>query len=81
MYQRLFASIGFGWTVRATGFITLALCGVTVMTVSSNLKTPRQSMPWFDVKMFRDFKFMLLVTGSIPICLGTLASCALLATP
>ena len=78
MYQQLFARVGFAWTVRISGFVTLALCGVAIATVSSNLSRPRERMPWLDTKIFRDLTFVLLVVGSLFICLGariiTLAS-------
>ncbi|KAH9919152.1 MFS general substrate transporter [Epithele typhae] len=74
MYQQLFAHVGFAWTVRITGFATLALCGIALAMVSSNLpkapKAQRESAPILDLKIFRDFTFMLIVVGSILICLG-----------
>ena len=70
MYQQLFARLGFAWTVRITGFVTLALCTFAILAVSSNLSAPAQSAPWLDTKIFRDTSFMLVVIGSILICLG-----------
>ncbi|KAH9919157.1 MFS general substrate transporter [Epithele typhae] len=52
MYQQLFAHVGFAWTVRITGFATLALCGIAIAMI------------------FRDFTFMLVIVGSILVCLG-----------
>ena len=71
MYQHLFVRLGFAWTVRITGFVTLVLCVFAICTVSSNLAAPSHSAPWLDMKMFRDVTFMLVVIGSIFICLGT----------
>ena len=71
MYQQLFARVGFAWTVRITGFVTLALGAVAVATVSSTLKTPRESAPLFDRNMFRDPTYMLVLVGSTLVCLGT----------
>ena len=65
MYQQLFARVGYAWTVRITGFVTLALCALAVLTVSSHLDKPRESGPWLDTRIFRDLTFMLLVLGSI----------------
>ena len=79
MYQQLFARLGFAWTVRITGFVTLALCTFAILAVSSNLSAPTLSAPWLDTKIFRDTSFMLVVVGSILICLG-LFSCPLIDT-
>lgn len=76
MYQQLFARLGFAWTVRITGFVTLALCTFAILAVSSNLSVPSQSASWLDVKMFRDFPFILVILGSILICLGQLFATA-----
>lgn len=70
IYQRLFPRIGFGWTVRATGFITMALCAVAIFTVSSNIKAKRKSMGWLETRFFRDSTFMLVVMAGILTCLG-----------
>ncbi|TBU55768.1 MFS general substrate transporter [Dichomitus squalens] len=70
MYQVLFSRLGFAWTVRITGFITLALCGVAIATVTSNISTPTQSQPWLNTRMFRDLPYILVIIGSILICLG-----------
>ena len=70
IYQRLFPRIGFGWTVRATGFITMALCAVAIFTVSSNIKAKKKSMGWLETRFFRDSTFMLVVMAGILTCLG-----------
>ncbi|KAI0738828.1 MFS general substrate transporter [Daedaleopsis nitida] len=70
MYQHLFIRLGFAWTVRITGFVTLGLCIFAIWAVSSNFAAPTHSAPWLDMKMFRDMPFVLVVIGSIFICLG-----------
>ena len=70
MYQALFTQLGFAWTVRITGFVTLALCGIAIVTVKSNLSTPTQSQPWLNMRMFRDLPYVLVIIGSVLICLG-----------
>ena len=70
MYQALFTRLGFAWTVRITGFVTLALCGIAIVTVKSNLSTPTQRQPWLNTRMFRDLPYILVITGSVLICLG-----------
>ncbi|PIL34880.1 MFS general substrate transporter [Ganoderma sinense ZZ0214-1] len=70
MYQALFTRLGFAWTVRITGFVTLVLCGIAIVTVKSNLSTPTQSQPWLNLRMFRDLPYILVIIGSVLICLG-----------
>ncbi|KAH9849494.1 MFS general substrate transporter [Lenzites betulinus] len=70
MYQQLFIKVGFAWTVRISGFISLVLCGVAVATVTSRLAKRQQDTPWFDPRVFRDAPFRLVVAGSILISFG-----------
>ncbi|KAI0350173.1 MFS general substrate transporter [Trametes cingulata] len=71
MYQQLFNRVGFAWTVRISGFLSLALCGVAVALITSRLSTPQDSdAPWFDTKVFRDAPFRLVIAGSILISFG-----------
>lgn len=70
MLQRLFLTCGFGWGVRISGFICLALCAVACCTVSSRLRRARASAPWFDMRHLRDEQFVLLTVGSVFISLG-----------
>ncbi|KAI0671247.1 MFS general substrate transporter [Trametes maxima] len=70
LYQQLFNKVGFAWTVRISGFVSLALCGVAVATVTSRLSKPQDDAPWFDVKVFRDASFRLVIAGSILISFG-----------
>lgn len=70
MYQQLFLRLGFAWTVRIAGFVTLALCAFAIFAVSSNLGEPVQRGPWFELRMFRDTQFVLVVIASIFVCLG-----------
>ncbi|EJF55723.1 MFS general substrate transporter [Dichomitus squalens LYAD-421 SS1] len=70
MFQRLFAQVGFAWAVRISGFISLACCTVAVATVTSRRSPVQDSAPWFDGKVFKDAPFMLVVAGSVLVCLG-----------
>lgn len=70
MLQRLFITCGFGWGVRISGFVCLALCSIACCTVSSRLERSSAPGPWFDTKHFRDVNFMLLTIGSAFISLG-----------
>ncbi|KAI0369431.1 MFS general substrate transporter [Pilatotrama ljubarskyi] len=71
MYQQLFNRVGFAWTVRISGFISLALCGVAIACITSRLSKPQDSAaPWFDTKVFRDAPFKLVIAGSVLISFG-----------
>ncbi|KAI0775615.1 MFS general substrate transporter [Trametes elegans] len=70
MFQQLFERVGFSWAVRISGFISLATCGVAACTITSLHPPTRQKAPLLDAKMFRDLPYMLVVAGSIFICLG-----------
>ncbi|KAL7279566.1 hypothetical protein ACG7TL_005966 [Trametes sanguinea] len=70
MYQQLFNRVGFAWTVRISGFISLALCGVAIATVTSRLSKPQADMPWFNANVLRDTPFRLVILGSILISFG-----------
>ena len=71
MLRRLFLVCGFEWGIRISGFICLALCSVACCTVTSRLHRIESTAPWFQMKHFRDLKFMLLVIGSAFVSLGT----------
>ncbi|KAI0738847.1 major facilitator superfamily domain-containing protein [Daedaleopsis nitida] len=71
MFQQLFSRVGFAWAVRISGFISLFCCVAAIFTVTSRRGTAApQSAPWLDTKIFRDAPFMLVVIGSIFVCLG-----------
>ncbi|RPD56735.1 MFS general substrate transporter [Lentinus tigrinus ALCF2SS1-7] len=70
MFKRLFDTVGFAWAVRISGFISLVCCVVAICTVTSFQPPVRREGPWLDIKHFRDVPFMLVVSGSIFICLG-----------
>ncbi|KAI0629928.1 MFS general substrate transporter [Trametes polyzona] len=70
MYQQLFNRVGFGWTVRIAGFISFALCCVSLATITSRLSTPKDHAPWLDTKVLRDTPFQLVTVGSVLICFG-----------
>lgn len=68
--QRLLSRVGFAWSVRILGFITLFCCCISIFTVKSRLPPTRRSGPWMDTKAFRDTRFALLTAGSFLISLG-----------
>ncbi|KAH9849483.1 MFS general substrate transporter [Lenzites betulinus] len=70
MFQHLFERVGFGWAVRISGFISLAACCIAVLTITSLRAPTQQKTPSLGLALFRDVPFMLVVGGSILICLG-----------
>ncbi|KAI5806161.1 major facilitator superfamily domain-containing protein [Geopyxis carbonaria] len=66
MIRRLIPRIGFGWTMRSTAFLILALMLVANATVSSRLP-PRGPTPWRlsdFTRHFRELPFALTVFAS-----------------
>lgn len=70
MFQQLFARVGFAWSVRFSGFLSLICCCIAVCTVTSFREPVRHSAPLLNSNIFRDIPFMLVVVGSIFVCLG-----------
>lgn len=70
MFRRLFAEVGFSWAVRISGFISLACCTVAIATVTSRREPTRHQGPWIDGRIFKDMPFILMVAGSVLVCLG-----------
>ncbi|KAH8689314.1 putative MFS monocarboxylate transporter [Talaromyces proteolyticus] len=62
--QRLFAKVGFAWSVRAAGFLMLGLCVIAQVTVKSRL--PPKPKPLNLVEFFRPLKegpFLMITCG------------------
>jgi MFS family permease len=53
LLNKLFPSIGFGWTVRAAAFLTLAMLFVANLTIRTRLP-PRTGGPILDFSHFKD---------------------------
>jgi len=70
MFRQLFTRIGFGWSVRISGFVTLALCAISLALVTSRSRTVRSSRPWFDRDSMKDIRFMIIVFASVFISFG-----------
>ncbi|CDO72284.1 hypothetical protein BN946_scf184970.g136 [Trametes cinnabarina] len=70
MFRELFEKVGFGWAVRISGFISLAACCIAVATVSTNQSSSQKKTPILDITVLRDVPFLLLIAGSLLICLG-----------
>lgn len=77
LYRFLFARIGFGWSVRVSGFLMLVLCAIGNATVTSRIRPGRRGgapIPLLPgAKIFRDAPFILLVAGCFFVNFGQLA--------
>ncbi|GAA5838357.1 hypothetical protein JCM11251_004913 [Rhodosporidiobolus azoricus] len=65
MLNHLFPRIGFGWTVRAVAFLTIALAAIAAITIDSRLPPrPIPSLRHFvDFSPLREKPFLLLTMG------------------
>ncbi|TBU55782.1 MFS general substrate transporter [Dichomitus squalens] len=71
LFRYLFARIGFGWTVRASGFLLLALGAIGCVTITSRIPPGRRAIsPLPDVKLLTDAPFVLLVVGCVFVNFG-----------
>ncbi|RDX44144.1 MFS general substrate transporter [Lentinus brumalis] len=73
MFKQLFDTVGFAWAVRiltVSGFISLACCIVAVCTVTTSQPPVRREGPLLDSSHFRDVPFVLVISGSVFVCLG-----------
>ncbi|KAF9691274.1 hypothetical protein EKO04_010774 [Ascochyta lentis] len=63
MARTLLPTIGFGWTLRAMGFIQLGTFAIALMC-SRPKRTPKKSAPILDWAVFREPVFTLYLVGS-----------------
>ncbi|GAA6002589.1 uncharacterized protein JCM10292_007747 [Rhodotorula paludigena] len=72
MMNKLMHTIGWGWTIRAVGFINVGLIAFACLTVKSRLP-PRRTGAFFDFKVFLgkpNLGFSLYVAGAAIVWLG-----------
>ncbi|TVY25614.1 Fujikurins efflux protein [Lachnellula hyalina] len=71
MVQRLIPHIGFGWTMRAVGFLFLGLLTIANLTIKSRLPPARRPFNVMEmVKPFTEKPFLLLALGAFFIYVG-----------
>ncbi|KAI4517498.1 MFS general substrate transporter [Schizophyllum commune Loenen D] len=69
--ERLFARIGFAWTLRAIGLFNAAGCLLAWLSVSSRTTAKKEATrSIFDHTTFGDKKYVLLVAGSCLVSFG-----------
>lgn len=72
MLRYLFTKVGFPWAVRICGISSTVLCAIATLLVTRHSAQHCKSAPIFDVKTFKDARFVFLTAGSCIISLGLL---------
>jgi hypothetical protein len=68
--QRLFGSLGFGWAVRVSGFVTLACCLIAIVCCTTRVPPTKKQGPLLNFTPFKDSKFVYFFLGAGLACLG-----------
>lgn len=68
----LFTKVGFPWAVRICGISSTILCAGATLLVTRRPAQHCKPTPIFDVKTFKDTRFVFLTAGSCIISLGML---------
>ena len=63
MLENLFTEVGFAWTVRISGFISLVCCAVATGTITSRHRAQISDKKPIAA-CINDMKFLLLAIGS-----------------
>ncbi|KAI1114045.1 major facilitator superfamily domain-containing protein [Nemania sp. NC0429] len=63
MLQALYARVGWGWAMRALGFISLALLIVSNLLLKKRLPPPKNISPHPDFGILKEKAFLLLTIG------------------
>lgn len=74
----LFSKVGFGWTVRISALMTAILCAVAILTVRLQHPINKKTGAVWETRIIKDRRFLFLVSGSFFVCLGVLATPAML---
>lgn len=70
MVRTLLPTIGFGWTVRAIGFIQLGTLTVAIASARTRLE-PKRSGPLLDWTAFGDIEFDMYAVGCFLVSLSS----------
>jgi MFS family permease len=62
MVQQLLPKVGFGWTIRALGFVQLA-CLVTCIVFAKQRLPPRRAGPIVEWAAFKELPYVLFAAG------------------
>jgi MFS family permease len=75
MARTLLPTIGFGWTLRAMGFIQLGTFAIALVC-SKPKQSPRKPAPLLDWAVFKEPVFTLYLVGSFLVSFELLTPCA-----
>lgn len=64
VFYRLIDQIGFGWSVRVLGFMTLATLIIPLVVMQQRVK-PQKARALFDATVFTDVPFITFVVGAL----------------
>ena len=65
----LLTTIGFGWSLRILGFISLLMPCLAMLAIRNRLPQ-RKLGPILDLKSFKDAPYMIFLLGVAFLCLG-----------
>ena len=68
MARTLLPTIGFGWTMRAIGFIQMGTLALALVTMKPRVK-PQANTSWVDWSAFKIPEYALYAVGSFLVCL------------
>src|SRR5690606_34033143 len=71
MARTMLPTVGFGWTMRAIGFVQLATLGVALAAVRAR-EMPRGKGPLFDLTPWTELEYNLYAAGAFLVCLNPL---------
>lgn len=69
LFNNLQPRIGYGWTVRVFGFMSLATLLVPVLVMRARIVSKKNSTI-IDMSVFRDHPFLIFITGNVILILG-----------
>ncbi|PCG99407.1 Major facilitator superfamily domain, general substrate transporter [Penicillium occitanis (nom. inval.)] len=69
LFNNLQPRIGYGWTVRVFGFMSLATLLVPVLVMRARIVAKKKSTI-IDMSVFRDHPFLIFITGNVILILG-----------
>lgn len=69
LFNNLQPRLGYGWTVRVFGFMSLATLSVPVLVMRARVATKKSTMI-VDKSVFRDYPFLIFITGNVILILG-----------
>lgn len=70
LYNQLFPKVGFGWTIRVGGFLTLACLIVSNIFVKGRFPKKKMSAEFFEFSAYKDIRYSATTFGAFLLLLG-----------